>query len=278
MHTHEPSSHTRTNEVKSAARILDLLELLSLVSDPIRLTDIALRLDLPKSSAFALLNTLAGRGYVDANGDGYVLSPRYRQGAWVGGEVGLIRRAAEPVMGALSAETGESCFLAVAAPDWQIQYIDKAVTENPLRYDISLPMLRPAHSTSVGLVLLADLSDDVLRRYLASSRIQKVTAKTVTDPELLLHTIQRVRDSGFAMISDSSVIGASGVSAAIHDTSGAAVAALCVIAPTARFDAARHRIVVRVQDAAKQIGAQLPKDPPAAAGASASRRQTQWIA
>jgi DNA-binding IclR family transcriptional regulator len=147
-----------------------------------------------------------------------------------------------------------------------------------LRYDISLPMLRPAHSTSVGLVLLADLSDDVLRRYLASSRIQKVTAKTVTDPELLLHTIQRVRDSGFAMISDSSVIGASGVSAAIHDTSGAAVAALCVIAPTARFDAARDHIVVRVQDAAKQIGAQLPKDPPAAAGASASRRQTQWIA
>ena len=54
----------RTIEVKSAARILDLLELLSVVPGPMRLTDIARQMNMPKSSTVALLGTLAGRGYV----------------------------------------------------------------------------------------------------------------------------------------------------------------------------------------------------------------------
>jgi|GEM_PF-614729 len=266
-----------TTEVKSAARILDLLELLSAMPEPLRLTDIARKMDMPKSSAFALLNTLAGRGYVEANGDGYVIAERYREGAWISGELGQMRRAAQPVMSSLSSQTGESCFLAIAAQDWQVQYIDKAVSDNPLRYDIALPMLRPAHPTSVGLMLLTDQPDEILRRYLASDRVSKITEKTVTDPERLFQDIQRARNAGLAMVSDSSVMGASGVAAAIRGFSGGMIAALCVIAPTPRFEAARDRITKGVRDAAAQISAQpSAKDSPVTSGVSASRRQTQW--
>lgn len=269
----------RTNEVKSAARILDLLELLSVVPGPMRLTDIARQMSMPKSSAFGLLSTLAGRGYVDLHGDGYVISEHYRDGGWMSGEYGLMRRAAQPVMGAVASQTGESCFLAIAAHDWHIQYIEKAVSDNPLRYDIALPMLRPAHSTSVGLVLLADQPDDVLRRYLASGRITKITEKTVTDPERLLENIERIRADGYATVADSSVMGASGVAAAIRGASGRAIGALCVIAPTPRFDAARDRITQNVRDAAAQISAQLPtRDAASASDAADAPRRMRWTA
>lgn len=269
----------KSPEVKSAARILDLLELLSVMPEPMRLTDVARQMDMPKSSASGLLNTLAGRGYVEANGDGYLISERYRQGDWIAGEYGLMRRAAQPVMASLSAQTGESCFLAIAAHDWQVQYIDKAVSDNPLRYDITLPMLRPAHSTSVGRMLLADQSLDALRRYLASDRVSQLTEKTVTDPELLLREVNRARDAGFAAITDSSVLGASGVAAPIRGVAGSTIGALCVIAPTPRFDAARASITQRVRDAAAQISAQLPSTTVAATSvASASQRQTRWTA
>lgn len=267
----------KTNEVKSAARILDLLELLSVVPGPMRLTDIARQMDMPKSSAFGLLNTLAGRGYVDLLADGYVIARHYSDGDWMSGEFGLMRRAAQPVMAAVAAQTGESCFLAIAAHDWHVQYVEKAVSDNPLRYDISLPMLRPAHSTSVGLVLLADQPEDQLRRYLASGRVTKLTEKTVTDPERLMQDIERARADGHATIADSSVMGASGVAAAIRGISGAAIAALCVIAPSPRFDAARERIVQHIRDAAAQITAQLPaRDLSATPGAAASPRQSRW--
>ncbi|UUZ77027.1 IclR family transcriptional regulator [Polaromonas sp. P1(28)-13] len=269
----------KTPEVKSAARILDLLELLSAVPEPLRLTDVAKQMGMPMSSTSGLMNTLAGRGYVEASGDGYVIAPRYRQGNWVLGEYGLMRRAAQPLMTGLAAHTGESCFLAIPAHDWQIQYIEKAVSENPLRYDIALPMLRPAHSTSVGRVMLADHPLAAVRRYLASDRITRLTEMTVTDPQLLLQEVERVRDAGFALISDSSVLGASGVAAPIRGVAGAAIGALCVIAPTPRFDAARDSITRYVCAAAAQISAQLPSTtPPATSIASASQRQTRWSA
>ncbi len=269
----------RTNEVKSAARILDLLELLSVVPGTLRLTDIARQMDMPKSSTFALLNTLSGRGYVDLSGDGYAISQRYRDGDWISGEYGLMRRAAQPVMEAVTEQTGESCFLAIAAHDWQVQYVEKAVSDNPLRYDIALSTVRPAHSTSVGLTLLADQPDDVLRRYLASGRVTKLTEKTVTDPARLLEDIERVRTDGHATVADSSVMGASGVAASIRGVAGGAIGALCVIAPTPRFDHAREHITQQVRDAALQISAQLPaRDSSATPVAPASLRHTRWTA
>lgn len=262
----------RTNEVKSAGRILDLLELLSAVPAPMRLSDIARQMNMPKSSAFALLNTLAGRGYVELNGAFYAIADQYRHGNWTAGEYGLMRRAALPFMTSLAAQTGESCFLAIAANDWQVQYVEKAVSENPLRYDMALPLLRPAHSTSVGLILLADHAEQELRGYVESGRVSKLTEKTVTDPERLLADVGQARVNGHATIADSSVMGVSGVAAAIRRNSGAAIGALCVIAPTPRFDAARDRITELVRDAAAQISAQVPtKDAPGAAGSNLQR-------
>lgn len=269
----------RTNEVKSAARILDLLELLSVVPGTLRLTDIARQMNMPKSSTFALLSTLAGRGYVDALGDGYAISQRYRDGDWISGEYGLMRRAAQPVMESVASTTGESCFLAIAVHDWHVQYVEKAVSNNPLRYDINLPTMRPAHSTSVGLALLADQPDDVLHRYLTSGRLTKLTEKTVTEPARLLADIERARTDGYVTVTDSSVMGASGVAAAIRSSAGQAIGALCVIAPTPRFDIARDHITHHVREAAQQISAQLPAvGASATSGASASPRHTRWSA
>ncbi|MEO7938766.1 MAG: IclR family transcriptional regulator [Burkholderiaceae bacterium] len=255
--------------------MLDLLEMLTVVSGPMRLTEIARQMGMPKSSTVALVGTLCGRGYLELRGDGYVIAERYRDGDWIAGEFGLMRRAAQTIMGTLSAQTGESCFLAIAAQDWQVQYVEKAVSDNPLRYDIALPLLRPAHATSVGLVLLADQPDDVLRRYLNSERVSKLTEMTVTDPVRLLGDIIRVRAQGYATIASSSVMGASGAAAPIRGSSAAAIGALCVIAPTARFDSARERITQHLRDAAQQIGAQLP---PHNAPGDAAPRQTPWIA
>ncbi len=265
----------RTLEVKSAARILDLLEMLSVVPGPMRLTDIARQMEMPKSSTVALLGTLSGRGYVQQRGEGYVIAERYRGGDWIAGECGLMRRVAQTVMGALAAQTGESCFLAIAAPDWHVQYVEKAVSNNPLRYDIALPLLRPAHATSVGRVILADQPDDVLLRYLTSARITKLTERTVTDPERLMSEVARVRADGYAAIANSSVMGASGVAAPIRGSGGTTIGALCVIAPTPRFDTAREHITVHLRAAALQICAQLPnhKSP-----SDAAPRQPRWSA
>jgi hypothetical protein len=75
------------DNVKSAGRVLDILELLFRSEEPMALKDLVAVLELPKSSAHALLRTLQSRGYVERDAaDRYALSESLRQSAgWIGG-------------------------------------------------------------------------------------------------------------------------------------------------------------------------------------------------
>src|SRR5258708_39557048 len=75
------------DSVKSAARVLDILELLVRSEEPMALKDLVSILALPKSSAHALLRTLQSRGYVERDAaDRYALAESLRKSAgWIGG-------------------------------------------------------------------------------------------------------------------------------------------------------------------------------------------------
>src|SRR3546814_17272977 len=103
----------RTPLVKSAARVLDLLELLAAAPRPLRLAEVAPRLDIPKTSAFALLSTLVAKGYAEEQGGGYRLAERLRDRGWVGGDVAHMVRVSRAVMAELTQTTGASVFLGV---------------------------------------------------------------------------------------------------------------------------------------------------------------------
>ena len=85
--------------VKSAARVLDILELLARSEAPMALKDLVSILALPKSSAHALLRTLQARGYVERDAaDRYALSASLRQSSgWIGGPEAHLAAMARPV-------------------------------------------------------------------------------------------------------------------------------------------------------------------------------------
>src|SRR5215218_6711422 len=58
------SLHVRGAQIKSADRVLDLIEMLATAPDGLGFSEIAARRSLPKSSLHELLTVLTGRGYV----------------------------------------------------------------------------------------------------------------------------------------------------------------------------------------------------------------------
>src|ERR1044072_380366 len=88
------------DNVKSAARVLDILELLARSDQPMALKDLVSVLALPKSSAHALLRTLQSRGYVERDAaDRYALNQALRQSAgWIGGPEAHLAAVARPAM------------------------------------------------------------------------------------------------------------------------------------------------------------------------------------
>ena len=65
--------------VKSSVRTLELLELFAAVQEPLGVSDVARRLEMPKSSTQALLTTLVARGYLSKDILGYFLPEKLKE-------------------------------------------------------------------------------------------------------------------------------------------------------------------------------------------------------
>lgn len=256
VHICERPEVVRDISVKSAARVLDLLELLASLPGSVRVNEVARLLGIPKSSASSLLATLEGRGYVEQGADGFRLSARLHQG-WVGGDFARLMSIARPALGRLVARTAESAFLGVLTAEWNIRYVQKVVSDSPLRYDVELGTTRAAYCTSIGHVLLAGQPDSRLESYLSSTRFVAITPRTLTDRDRIRKAVLAVRRVGYASSTDSHVLGASGIAAPVSNASGQTIAGLAVIAPSARFAPKRAAITRLVVDAAAELSRTL---------------------
>lgn len=242
--------------VKSATRVLDLLELFTTVREPMGVSDVAKRLDLPKSSAQALLLTLVARGYLVREGDGYVL-PAELRGGWVGGHSSRLLALASPVMKRMAEESGESAFVGVMTGAGRVRYVAKEISPKEVRYDASLVHLRPAYCTSIGLVILAHTPDAQVDRWLKPEHLVAVTPRTETNPEKIKQMLRKARTDGYVEVRDANVEGASGVSAPIFDSRGEVVAGLNLGAPSSRYERTREELIQIVCREAGVISASL---------------------
>jgi IclR family transcriptional regulator, acetate operon repressor len=142
--------------VRQAANVLDLLEFFVRRRQPATLSEIADSLGLPRSSTFNLIQTLVDRGYLyePRPRSGYYPSPRWLSLAQHVAAAEPLPEFAPALVGALSAETGETA--AIGAPAG-INAIFVDVHESPavVRYFAQVGHRLPIHATSTGRALLA---------------------------------------------------------------------------------------------------------------------------
>src|SRR6185436_11606289 len=192
------------DNVKSAARVLDILELLARSDEPMALKDLVSILALPKSSAHALLRTLQARGYVGRDAaDRYLLNESLRQSpGWIGGPEAHLAAVARPVMDHLRDDLDETVFLGVRAARGDVKVLAKSVSRAPIRYDSDDPGLRPAYCTAMGRVLLAFWDKKSTDAYLMRTRLRAYTPRTVTDVAKLRAILAKVAADGYAVLEE----------------------------------------------------------------------------
>ncbi|HWL27965.1 MAG TPA: IclR family transcriptional regulator [Burkholderiaceae bacterium] len=228
--------------VKSATRVLDLLELFSSTNEAMGVTEVARKMDIPKSSAQALLLTLTGRGYLVRDESGYLL-PLELRGGWVGGLRTRLLGIAAPILARMSQESGESAFIGSLTGEGKIQYMAKSVSPNEVRYDASLDHPRLIHCTSMGLAVMAYSPELDVARWLQPQHLIKVTSSTLTDPIGIRKILDQVRQQGYAEVMNANVEGASGVSAPLFGPNGRIVGALNLGAPSWRYEQRRQLMI-----------------------------------
>lgn len=157
-------------------------------------------------------------------------------------EVGLavvqhmdIRRVTRPLLVELAAETGETVHL-ITVQGTTAHFIDGVESDRALRAGLRIGVTLPAHSTSGGKAVLAELPlEEVKRRYPRANLPEGTTNHSMkTRPELLVQ-LERIREMGYAINDQETESDLRAVGVALH-VIGAPVAAIAVAAPAARMD------------------------------------------
>jgi len=246
------------SEIKSAARVLDLLEYLAARRAPVRLSQIVDDLALPKSSAHGLVQTLVMRGHVVRNAAGaYALVESVRHGFPFTRQEEPLVVTAMPVMEKLRDETGETVILSTLNARGDMRRLAKCVSPHPVRYDIKIDSPIAAYCTATGRVLLAFAPREVVDEYFERVQILSYTPFTETDVGRLRSTIEKVRRDGYALNEQEFITGSTGIAAPVFDAGGAAVAAINLGTLTSRFLARREQIILLVRSAADALSRRL---------------------
>lgn len=244
--------------VKSAQRVVDIFEAVAESSESLGISDLARRLSIPKSSTWSLVRTLLERRYLEQTPTGgFVLGSRLFDVGVCARPDARLQTAARPLMERLVKKTGETVFLGILTPDFDVLQLDKVVSPHVIRYDADLAHPRPAHCTATGKALLAHAPAEQLRCYLRTKKRHRFTKHTITDRRALMAVLAEVRRSGVGANIEERILGASALGAPIFAASGRAIAAISVAGPTARILARRAEIARLVKEAAEQISAAL---------------------
>lgn len=246
--------------VKSAARVLDLMELLVGHRDGLTLSEICDVQRWPKSSTLALVRTLRDREFL-ADGRrerSYRLGPRLVQlgFAYLSG-IDLVRDGQE-VVREVSRRCDETVHLATLVGR-NVIYVAKEEGTGQVRMVSAIGKTVPAHGTGVGKMLLSALSSEEFDRLIPSDlRLEQLTETTFADREALLAELAATRERGYALDDGESTVGLRCVAAPVYDATGHMVAAMSVSVPSPRMtDERLNELRELILDGAAELSQRL---------------------
>jgi DNA-binding IclR family transcriptional regulator len=230
-------SPDRQPRVKSAERVLDIVEALARDPRGLTFTDLLRVLQLPKSSLHELLRVLTERGYVEYDPASHLYMLGIR--VWESGQAYLrhhdLVREALPVMESIVGRINETVQLAIL-DGFENVYLAKVDSSHPLRLQSEVGRRLHAHATGLGKVLLAHLSHDELIRRLDGTSLPRFTSHTLTDQVQLLEELGRIGERGFALDAQEYTAGLCCVAVPIYHSSSRVIAAMSVSIPVTRAD------------------------------------------
>ncbi len=221
------------NTIKSAKKIFQILEIISLVS-PVRISELVEISGLTQSTVQRIVNTLVVEGYVKQSklSQEYFLSSKLLL---------LSQRVLEqtnseildlitPVMKKLHNITDETINFSLL--NWgELIYLKELMSRKSLIASFDIGMVFPFHATSMGKAVLAN-NNDINR---AELQLLPYTKNTTTSLDELEVELEKIRDAGYALDAQEFSEDLYCVSVPIFDSAEKAIGAIGITFPSARF-------------------------------------------
>jgi IclR family pca regulon transcriptional regulator len=217
------------NFVQALERGLAVIRTFSREKPAQTLSEVAKATGLTRAAARRFLLTLEELGYVHYNESDrkFSLRPTVLSLGYAYLSSLSFTDIAQPHMETLVEQVHESCSAAVL-DGTEIVYVARVPTKRIMAISLALGSRLPAFATSMGRVLLADLSPAALDNYFCKAELKPITPNTVCDPERLRTILAEVKVQGWALLDQELEEGLRSIAAPIRDRRGCVIASLNV--------------------------------------------------
>ena len=224
--------------VEALARGLDVIKSFGPTAMELTVSEVAARTGLPRPTARRLLMTLEQLGYTRSSNGAYALTTKTlelgtaciaAQGIW---------EIARPHMLALVGRTGESSSMSQLDGS-DIVYTARAPVAKIIAISVQIGTRFPAPATSMGHVLLSDLTAEQLDAVLDTPSASAVIPRVVLSRTELDEILAEVRERGWAQADELLSVGIRSVAAPVRDRSGRTAAAMNVTVHAAETSSER---------------------------------------
>jgi DNA-binding IclR family transcriptional regulator len=224
-----------------------------------KISELARRLDLDRSTTYRILLSLEKCGFVakDERSGEYSLG----LSAFEIGNTYLRRldilQVSKPVMTELALEVQETVHLAVLS-GMEILYIDKVDSPRTLGVMSKIGQRGPLYCTALGKTLLAFQPEDEQARIIHKMKLTPLTPRTITSKQKLAEELKTIRTQGYALDRREIEEEVECIGAPIRNHLGEVIAALSISGPQRKIGIPEEKIFVRqVVNAADLISAKL---------------------
>ncbi|MFC0329143.1 IclR family transcriptional regulator [Paenibacillus sepulcri] len=230
-----------------------VLSVVSLEPGKYKLIDLSRQLAINKSSMFSLLHTLETLNWVKKGADDtYSLGEAIAVlGSSLVKQFDLNDRFQSEAAGARD-RLQETIQLARRIED-HILYLGKVEALTPVRLQSEPGMRLPAHTTALGKVMLAQLPEAEWKRLYPERALTMQTPNTIGDREKLFQQLRQIRQQGFALDDQESVVGFRCVAAPIYNIVGDTIASVSCSMPLHQWEQKAADTKREIVDLAKRL-------------------------
>jgi DNA-binding IclR family transcriptional regulator len=189
----------QTIMINSVLKAIKIMHLFNKTETRHTLAEISRRLEIPKSTAHNLLNTLLSEGYIEkVEGDAYALGTTplvLTQNIRANVE---IRDPAAPLLRQLADYARESVYLTIRDGDYAL-YIYAVESPQRLLARTAVGDQAPLHCTAVGKATLAFLPEEEVEAIMDRVGMAVFTEKTISSLDALKEDLAKTRKRGYSI-------------------------------------------------------------------------------
>ena len=243
--------------IPNLGKACDVMTLISNAPEGLTLKAIVQTLDIPRTTALRITQTLLSSGFLTHNEERVFTSgPALVQIGVKALDNIDIRSHARPVLKKLAHDTGESCHLAMLNGD-KSMLVEVADSPHPVRIAARPGTLVELHCSATGKVFLAFIIPEP-QTFCETLKLSPHTPNTDTTPHAVLASIEQTRKQGYAIDEEEYVPGVRCIAAPVKNAFGKTIAAVGLTASTATFTKAKiPAMAKKIKKAAADISANL---------------------